>query len=170
MRCAKPDARLDPTAGVSSRSNFELFAHAPPVTMPRRLAMSGPLVRNDPYPKSARRTIGGTAPVGVDEDRLPPEREPRTIVVQLTAGDAGMRGTPSPGALKSIGIKPADTVTRFHQINSGKRSGAPLPDGSLISISPIRKDVCDHEPRNPPVRAFSPTFNPPALKRSEITS
>ncbi len=90
------------------------------------------------------------------------------VVAQLTPGVPGKSVIPSPGAFKSVGINAVAMLTRSHQRSSGKRSGAPLPEGSLMSMSPIRKIVCDHDPRKPPTREFSPTFNPLLLKRSEI--
>src|SRR5262245_39438757 len=163
-RCANADSRSEPAAGPVSRTNFEAPAQEPPASSPSRFAISGPLVRADPYPKLSRRAIGGTSPPGVGEARPPPDTDPRTVVFHAAPGDAGVSVIPSPGVLKSIGIKPVATVTRSHQINSGNSSGAPLPEGSLMSMSPIRNDVCDHDPRKPPTRVFSPTFKPLPLK------
>ena len=70
----------------------------------------------------------------------------------------------------SIGIMPVTTSTCCQNNRSGKTSGAPLPPGSVMSRSPIRNIVCDHDPRNPPKRAASPLFSPLLLKLSAITS
>jgi hypothetical protein len=75
-------------------------------------------------------------PAGVVDARLPPESDPRIVVVHMLPGRLGTSVTPRPGVLKSVGINPVATETLSQNINSGKSSGAPPPDGSLTSKLP----------------------------------
>jgi hypothetical protein len=78
--------------------------------------------------------------------------------------------TASPGALIAGVIKPVPTSTCCQKSISGNSIEAPPAIGSVMSISPRRNCVWDHEARNAPIRAGSPTFRPAPLKRSAIAS